>query len=108
MKYLSILFLIVFSTFVFSADFPITKKVTITKIEVWPSNEGQGKYVAWVSEPLTETGCTYINAFQIKMGPAEDAAYSTLLAGVMAGKQIEIYITECGYMPIADRIRLIL
>lgn len=96
-----------FSLSVSAAEFPITTQVVITKLEVWPSNNGQGKYGAYVETPLTETGCEYIKAFQIKSGPAEDAAYSTLLAGVMAGKMIEIYITECGYMPIADRIRII-
>ena len=106
MKKLAVLLILV-TSFAYAAEFPITTEVTITKLEVWPSNEGQGKYGAWVSVPLTEAGCTYSNAFQIKSGPAEDAAYSTLLAGVMAGKRIEIFITECGYMPIADRIRII-
>ena len=107
MKYLLLIALLCLSANALSANFPITKKVTVTKIEVWPSNAGQGKYGAWVSESLSEAECPHTNMFQIKQGPAEDAAYSTLLAGVLAGKQIEIYITECGYTPIADRIRLI-
>jgi hypothetical protein len=107
MKNVLLFTLVGFSASALSASFPITKTVTVTKLEVWPSNTGQGKYAAWVKEPLSETECPYVNAFQIKHGPAEDAAYSTLLAAVMAGKSIEIYITECGYMPLADRIRLI-
>lgn len=107
MRYLLLAALLFLSSGVFAATFPITKSVSVTKLEVWPSNTGQGKYGAWVSVPLNETECPYVDAFQIKQGPGEDAAYSTLLAGVLAGKQIEIYITECGYMPIADRIRLI-
>ena len=107
MKYFVLIFMATLSGLCYGADFPITTEVSITKLEVWPSNNGQGKYAAWVNSPLTSSGCTYVNAFQIKSGPAEDAAYSTLLAAVMAGKRVEIYITECGYMPLADRIRLI-
>jgi hypothetical protein len=76
-------------------------------LEVWPANSGTGRYAAIVRTGITDAGCPYNSGFYIKDGPGAAAAYSTLLAGVAAGRIIQIYITECGYMPIADRIRLI-
>lgn len=90
------------------ANFPMNNvRVNITKLEVWPSNDTPSKYTAYVSEPITGTGCERENGFSIEVGPGQDAAYSTLLAAVMAGKEVELYLTRCHYFVVADRIRVI-
>jgi len=107
-KYL-ILALFLFANTAF-ADFPINNyRVKVIKLEVWPSNEGVGRYNAWVETPIPTdiTGCRNGIAFSIEKGPGADAAYSTLLAAVMTGKEIELYLTRCEYFVVADRIRII-
>ena len=97
---------------------PQDANVQVSMVEVWPSNTGDGRYGARIigrfttpsGEDLTgylqSTGCSYLGGFVIKSGPAENGAYATLLAAVMTGKNIQIYITECGYMPVVDRVRV--
>ncbi len=98
---------ITFTASLANANFPITKIVNITKLEVWPSNNGTGRYGAYISPELTEAGCTNNTLFHIKDGPGAEAAYSTMLAAILSGKPIEVYVTECGYSPIVDRVRVI-
>jgi hypothetical protein len=91
-----------------AADFPINNvRVQISKLEVWPSREGAGRYNAWVSTPLTIAGCPNTTGFTIEDGPGAEAAYSTLLAAVLSGKDVELYLTRCEYFVIADRVRII-
>ena len=73
---------------------------------MWPSNQGVSRYTALVGDDLP-TECPVNNGFVIESGPGAEAAYSTLLAATMAGKQIELYLVRCDYFPVADRIRLI-
>jgi hypothetical protein len=90
------------------ADFPMNNvDVTITQLEVWPSNSGASRYNVLVSEPIENTGCANLNGFSIEEGPGANAAYSTLLAAVMAGKKVQLYLTRCEYFVVADRIRVI-
>lgn len=105
-KFLLAIFVLVVPGLVF-ADFPITTIVQIYKLEVWPSNTGSGRYAAFISPGVPAAGCTYNNIFYVEDGPGADAAYSTLLAAVMAGKQVEVRLSECAYGPIADRVRVI-
>jgi len=107
MRFLTFL-LFIFSSSVFAADFPINNvQVTVTKLEVWPSNAGAGRYSALVSEVLPGD-CPNNNGFTIEPGPGADAAYSTLLAATLAGKQVELYLVRCDYFVVADRVRMIL
>jgi len=106
MKYLIIIFLIL-SNSVFAEEFPINDvSVQITKLEVWPSQEGAGRYGARVSGVMPG-GCTNSTGFVIEEGPGAEAAYSTLLAATVAGKEVQVYLTRCAYWPVADRVRMI-
>ena len=107
MKFLITVFLIL-PTVAFSDDFPINNvNVEVTKLEVWPSQERAGRYTARVSG-IMPGGCTNSTGFVIEEGPGAEAAYSTLLAAVMAGKQVQVYLTRCAYWPVADRVRVII
>ena len=107
MKTFAVLFSLI-CTFPALAAFPITNhKVKITKLEVWPSNTGASRYNAWVEGGIPNTGCASNVAFTIEAGPGADATYSTLLAAVMAGKEVELHHTRCEYFVVADRVRLI-
>ena len=106
MKFLMIVFAILSSS-VFADDFPINNvSVQITKLEVWPSQEGAGRYGARVSGVMPG-GCTNSTGFVIEEGPGAEAAYSTLLAATLAGKQVQVYLTRCAYWPVADRVWMI-
>ena len=103
-----IFFLFSVSNTVFATDFPINNvQVTVTKLEVWPSNAGAGRYSALVSEVLPGN-CPNNNGFTIEPGPGAEAAYSTLLAATLAGKQVELYLVRCDYFVVADRVRMVL
>ncbi len=105
-KAIYLLFFILFPSVTY-ANFPITAEVDIYKLEVWPSNNGTGRYGAYVTNALTAAGCANNTVFAIKDGPGAEAAYSTLLAAMMAGKRVEVYITECSYGPVVDRVRVL-
>ncbi len=105
MRFFLILLLFV-STYSIADSFPITTGVEVTKLEVWPSNAGVGRYSAYVKDVLPSE-CPNNTGFNIEVGPGAEAAYSTLLAATAAGKQIEIYLVRCEYFPVADRIRII-
>lgn len=103
-----IFFLFSVSNAVFAADFPINNvQVTVTKLEVWPSNTGAGRYSALVSEVLPGN-CPNNNGFTIESGPGAEAAYSTLLAATLAGMRVEVYLVRCTYYVVADRVRIVL
>ena len=102
-----LLFLFTLLSFHAFAAFPITDhKVKITKLEVWPSNTGASRYNAWVEGGIPNTGCASNVAFTIEAGPGADAAYSMLLAAMMAGKEVELHLTRCEYFVVADRVRI--
>ena len=106
MKYLMIIFGIS-SSVAFSDEFPINNvNVEITKLEVWPSQEGAGRYNARVSGVMPG-GCANSTGFVIEEGPGAEAAYSTLLAATLAGNQVQVYLTRCAYWPVADRVWMI-
>jgi hypothetical protein len=108
MNYKILTLTLIFFSGIANAAFPINNvRVTITKLEVWPSNEGVGRYNALVSEPISGTGCANENGFSIEVGPGQNAAYSTLLAAVMANKQVELFLKRCDFFVVADRIRVI-
>lgn len=109
-EYLSV-FLIIFSFGFYSHNavsdpFPITVDVEVTMLDVWPSSPDY-RFTARTSAPLDQAGCQFRRGFAIKEGPGAEAAYSTLLAAVMASKTVQIYIVSCDYMAVADRIRLL-
>ena len=102
-----ILVVALLSNVVFAASFPINNvKVEITKLEVWPSNQGTSRYSALVKNQLPGE-CRNNNGFAIESGPGAEAAYSTLLAATIAGKKVELYLVRCDYYVVADRVRLI-
>jgi hypothetical protein len=105
-KVITLLFLLAFS-YSAHADFPTTQTVEISKLEVWPSNTGVSRYAGFLKSEVPLAGCTNNSIFFIEAGPGADAAYSTLLAALMAGKKVELYFTRCAYGPVADRIRII-
>lgn len=59
-------------------------------------HEGAGRYGARVSGVMPG-GCTNSTGFVIEEGPGSEAAYSTLLAATLAGKQVQVYLTRCAY-----------
>ncbi|MGH1487541.1 MAG: hypothetical protein ACRBCI_15105 [Cellvibrionaceae bacterium] len=65
-----ILFALCFPGVVF-AQFPITKIVDVNKLEVWPSNNGTGRYSAYISPGVPEAGCTNIIFSQLRVGLAQ-------------------------------------
>lgn len=107
MKYLFACLLIISSAFIKADTFPINNvQVKIKKVEVWPSNTGAPRYMAYTDESLPG-GCAKNNGFVIEAGPGAEAAYSTVLAAAISSKTIELYLVRCDYYVVADRVRLI-
>ena len=104
--FLTIFSLGIYSQSAVSDPFPITVDVEVTMLDVWPSSPNY-RFSARTSAPLDQAGCEFRRGFAIKEGPGAEAAYSTLLAAIMANKTVQIYIVSCDYVAVADRIRLL-